>query len=76
MTEVPNDPNDPTLHCYECEHEYRYLGRSPHPGCCTDCGSRLVTPASGLRIITSKLETDAARTLVEIKLVGRDDIVG
>lgn len=34
-----------SLRCYACGHEYRYLGRTEHPGRCPECRSHCVSPA-------------------------------
>lgn len=59
------------LSCYNCGHNYWFLGKNRHPGQCPRCRSRLVTPASEIRIITSQT-ADADGDAV-VQLTGTDD---
>lgn len=40
------------LRCFECAHEYVYLGDGAHPGRCPCCRSRAVSPAGRLEVAT------------------------
>lgn len=42
------------LRCYECGHEYGYIGSTPHPGRCPACDSHCVSPAGELMITDLK----------------------
>ncbi|SEP02270.1 hypothetical protein SAMN04487948_1116 [Halogranum amylolyticum] len=60
-----------SLSCYDCGHAYWYLGKGVHQGECPQCGSRLVTPAGDLRIVTSQsADTDDPAA---VQLTGTDD---
>jgi len=38
-------------HCFACETDYGYLGRTPHRGICPACGSPAVTPSGELSVV-------------------------
>src|SRR6056297_81460 len=38
-------------HCFACETDYGYLGRTPHRGVCPACGSPAVTPSGDLSVV-------------------------
>jgi hypothetical protein len=60
------------LSCYDCGHDYWFLGETAHRGQCPRCGSRLVTPAGDLRIVTSQpVDTDEGDAA--LRLTGTDD---
>lgn len=63
------------IRCYECDHEYQYLGDGPHPGGCPECGSRAVSPSGMLRFGTPMGSTPATgHTDVDelVKLIATD----
>ena len=42
------------LRCYECGHEYGYIGSQPHSGQCPACDSYCVSPAGELMVTDLK----------------------
>lgn len=71
-----NSPSDAEtsrpLSCYDCGHDYWFLGETAHRGQCPRCGSRLVSPAGDLRIVTSQ-PVDPDEGDAELQLTGTDD---
>lgn len=37
--------------CYECGHDYGFLGVEPHPGVCPACGSRAVSFSGSVTVV-------------------------
>jgi len=42
-----------TLQCYRCGAGYEYVGTSPHPAQCPECGSSCVPPAGSVTAVNS-----------------------
>lgn len=64
------------LRCYECGHEYNYLGGGAHPGCCPRCEGRVVSFAGEPQAVapsTSRDESGVSRLSPLFKVSVRDD---
>ncbi len=61
-----------TLQCYRCGAEYDYLGASPHPAQCQECGSRCVPPAGELTV-TERSHWESANGLSKVWVAAVDE---
>ena len=56
--------------CYNCDHEYSYVGTDPHPSQCPRCGEQAVSPAGTLEPISSRVVLVNGRP--QVKVVATD----
>ncbi|MFC4360451.1 hypothetical protein ACFO0N_21100 [Halobium salinum] len=51
---TPTADLESDLRCYECGHDYTYLGTGSHPGRCPSCDGRVVTFAGEPQAVTPR----------------------
>lgn len=52
--------------CFNCGHEYSYIGADPHKGQCPRCGAAGVSPAGELTPCSSRIVLVGDRPQVEV----------
>jgi hypothetical protein len=61
------------IHCYDCGHDYDYLGSGPHPGCCEACGSDAVSLSGEVEVADVFTRDHAGGKLTSIDVVVLDE---
>lgn len=71
-----DDLCSPPLTCFDCGHEYWFMGTDPHhPAACASCGSRAVSFAGSVRVTDTQVDdrfADESAGIETVQVVAED----